>query len=149
MTSEPEQGLRILIINIHGLLRGNGLEIGRDADNGGQTRYVYEVAEELSHNPEVSHVDIFTRRIIDDSLSEDYSLAMEMINEKLTIHRISFGGKKYRMKEQLWDHLDEFVEFPEALSVSFRVVEVDGWESADEVVAGPDHAVVEAGDRRQ
>ncbi|NND31063.1 MAG: HAD-IIB family hydrolase [Saprospiraceae bacterium] len=109
MTTVHQQGMRILIINIHGLLRGNGLEIGRDADNGGQTRYVYEVAEELSRSPEVNHVDIFTRRIIDDQLSEDYSVPLEMINDKLTIHRIAFGGKKYRMKEQLWGHLDEFV----------------------------------------
>lgn len=33
--------LRISIINIHGLLKGSGLEIGRDADNGEQTKYVY------------------------------------------------------------------------------------------------------------
>jgi hypothetical protein len=37
--------LRIAIINIHGLLKGSGLEIGRDADNGGQTKYVFELAE--------------------------------------------------------------------------------------------------------
>ena len=109
MQNEPQTGIRILIINIHGLLRGSGLEIGRDADNGGQTRYVYEVAEELSRHEDVHHVDIFTRRIVDKALSEDYALPIEMINEKLTIHRISFAGKKYRMKEQLWDHLDEFV----------------------------------------
>lgn len=42
--------LRISLINIHGLLKGSGLEIGRDADNGGQTKYVYELAEFLSQH---------------------------------------------------------------------------------------------------
>ena len=39
--------MRIVIINLHGLVKGSGLEIGRDADNGGQTKYVLELAEYL------------------------------------------------------------------------------------------------------
>ncbi len=101
--------IRIAIINIHGLLRGSGLEIGRDADNGGQTKYVYEVSEFLSRNPGVEHVDIFTRLIDDPRLDSGYSVPMEMVNNRLTIHRIAFGGKRYRMKEELWGYLDEFV----------------------------------------
>ena len=64
--------LRISIINIHGLLKGSGLEIGRDADNGGQTKYVYELAEFLSQHPDVQHVDLFTRLIDDPSLSPEW-----------------------------------------------------------------------------
>jgi sucrose-phosphate synthase len=40
--------VRIHLINLHGLVKGSGLEIGRDSDNGGQTKYVYELAEHLS-----------------------------------------------------------------------------------------------------
>lgn len=36
----------IHLYNIHGLIRGSTLEIGRDADNGGQTVYVMELARE-------------------------------------------------------------------------------------------------------
>ncbi|WP_428229490.1 HAD-IIB family hydrolase [Flavobacterium sp.] len=102
--------LRISLINIHGLLKGSGLEIGRDADNGGQTKYVYELAEFLSQHEDVEHVHIFTRLIDDKNLSPEYAVPIEIINEKLDIRRIPFLGKKYKPKEQLWDGLDTFVD---------------------------------------
>lgn len=101
--------LRISIINIHGLLKGSGLEIGRDADNGGQTKYVFELAEFLSQHPDVEYVDLFTRLIDDPALSAEYAVPVEAVNEKLDIRRISFLGKKYKAKEQLWEGLDTFV----------------------------------------
>ncbi len=108
MTGNTDQ-IRIILINIHGLLKGSGLEIGRDADNGGQTKYVFEFAEHLSQHPKVKHVHIFTRLIDDRDLSPEYAEPLEVLNSKLDIRRIAFGGKKYRLKEQLWDHLDDFV----------------------------------------
>ena len=39
MNSEDGK-LNILLISIHGLIRGQDLELGRDADTGGQTKYV-------------------------------------------------------------------------------------------------------------
>ncbi len=101
--------LRISLINIHGLLKGSGLEIGRDADNGGQTKYIYELAEFLSQHEDVEHVHIFTRLIDDPALSPEYAVPVEIINDKLDIRRIPFLGKKYRSKEQLWEGLDTFV----------------------------------------
>ncbi|MDI6034812.1 HAD-IIB family hydrolase [Flavobacterium sp. LB2P84] len=101
--------LRISLINIHGLLKGSALEIGRDADNGGQTKYVYELAEFLSQHKDVEHVHIFTRLIDDPNLSSEYAVPIEIINEKLDIRRIPFLGKKYKPKEQLWEGLDTFV----------------------------------------
>ncbi|GAA3784541.1 HAD-IIB family hydrolase [Flavobacterium ginsengiterrae] len=101
--------LRISLINIHGLLKGSGLEIGRDADNGGQTKYVYELAEFLSQHEDVEHVHLFTRLIDDPALSPEYAVPIEKINEKLDIRRIPFLGKKYKAKEQLWEGLDTFV----------------------------------------
>ncbi|KQO22946.1 sucrose-phosphate phosphatase [Flavobacterium sp. Leaf82] len=101
--------LRISLINIHGLLKGSGLEIGRDADNGGQTKYVYELAEFLSQHEDVEHVHVFTRLIDDPNLSPEYAVPIEIINDKLDIRRIPFLGKKYKPKEQLWDGLDTFV----------------------------------------
>lgn len=101
--------LRISLINIHGLLKGSGLEIGRDADNGGQTKYVYELAEFLSQHENVEHVHVFTRLIDDPNLSPEYAVPIEIINDKLDIRRIPFLGKKYKAKEQLWDGLDTFV----------------------------------------
>ncbi|MDP5199864.1 HAD-IIB family hydrolase [Flavobacterium sp. DG2-3] len=101
--------LRISLINIHGLLKGSGLEIGRDADNGGQTKYIYELAEFLSQHEDVEHVHLFTRLIDDPALSPEYAVPVEIINDKLDIRRIPFLGKKYKAKEQLWEGLDTFV----------------------------------------
>ncbi|MFC5977210.1 HAD-IIB family hydrolase [Flavobacterium salmonis] len=101
--------LRISLINVHGLLKGSGLEIGRDADNGGQTKYVYELAEFLSKHKDVEHVHLFTRLIDDSNISPEYAVPIEIINDKLDIRRIPFLGKKYKAKEQLWEGLDTFV----------------------------------------
>ncbi len=101
--------LRISLINIHGLLKGSGLEIGKDADNGGQTKYVYELAEFLSQHKDVEHVHLFTRLIDDPALSPEYAVPVEKVNDKLDIRRIPFLGKKYKPKEQLWEGLDTFV----------------------------------------
>src|SRR5690554_2183273 len=40
-------GLRIAMLSIHGLIRGSDLELGRDADTGGQTKYVVEMTRAL------------------------------------------------------------------------------------------------------
>ena len=35
----------IVLLSIHGLIRGKNLELGRDADTGGQILYVLELAQ--------------------------------------------------------------------------------------------------------
>lgn len=102
--------MRIHIYNIHGLLKSTGLEIGKDADNGGQTIYVYELARHLSQHPEVDFVHVFTRLIDDPDEDPAYSQPIEVINEKCDLRRIPFAGNLSRKKEELWEHLDEFVE---------------------------------------
>lgn len=101
--------MRIHLYSLHGLFRGKDLEIGRDADNGGQIVYVMELARALSERPEVGKVHLFTRRIDDPATGPDYARPVEEITDKLDIRRVWCGGKKYLPKEQLWPHLDEFV----------------------------------------
>ncbi len=101
--------MRIHLYSLHGLFRAKGLEIGRDADNGGQIIYVMEFARALSELPEVSHVHLFTRRMDDAEVGPDYAQPVEVVTEKFDIRRIWCGGKRYLPKEQLWHHLDEFV----------------------------------------
>ncbi len=98
------------MFSIHGLLRHENLEMGRDADTGGQIKYVIELAKSLSHQKIVDRVDLFTRLLSDKTISEDYSQAIEVINEKFRIIRIQCGGRKYIRKELLWPHLDEYVD---------------------------------------
>ncbi|MDY0296340.1 MAG: HAD-IIB family hydrolase [Acidobacteriota bacterium] len=106
MASKP---LYIQMFSIHGLIRGNNLELGRDADTGGQTLYVVELAKNLSRLAGVRRVDLFTRLISDPRVSEDYAQEIEELNEKCHIVRMRCGGLKYIRKERLWTHLDEFV----------------------------------------
>lgn len=103
-------GLYIALISIHGLIRGHDLELGRDADTGGQTLYVVELARALADLPEVAQVDLFTQRVLDAQVSPDYMVPREALSEKLRIVRIDAGPEEYLPKEQLWDHLDSFAD---------------------------------------
>lgn len=105
-----EKGLYIQLYNIHGLIRGKNLELGRDADTGGQTKYVLELAKSLSERGDVRKVEIVTRRIDDKEVDDIYAEREEEVNEKLSIVRIRCGGLKYIRKELLWPHLEEFVD---------------------------------------
>ncbi len=105
-----EKKLYIQLYSIHGLVRGHNLELGRDADTGGQVKYVIELANALSEDPRVDKVELVTRLIKDKKVSPDYSQHIEKINDKFSIVRIKCGGKKYIRKELLWQHLEEFVD---------------------------------------
>lgn len=102
--------LYIQMFSIHGLLRAEEMELGRDADTGGQIRYVVELARTLSQHDEVERVDLFTRLVADKSVSEDYARSVEEVNDRFRIVRIQCGGKKYLRKELLWPYLDEYVD---------------------------------------
>ena len=100
----------IVLISIHGLIRGHNLELGHDADTGGQTKYVVELARALGAHHEVGHVDLLTRRVVDPSVSEDYAQPFEKLGDKVQIVRIDCGEAMYLPKEQLWDCLDNFAD---------------------------------------
>jgi sucrose-phosphate synthase len=100
----------IQMFSIHGLIRSDNLELGRDADTGGQVTYVLDLARQLSTLENITRVDLFTRLIGDKTVSGDYARPIEVVNDKFRIVRIQCGGRKYIRKELLWPHLDEFVD---------------------------------------
>ncbi len=102
--------LYVQMFSVHGLLRYENMELGRDADTGGQVKYVIELAEALGRHESVRRVDLFTRLIADKRVSEDYSQPIEPISDTVRIVRIQCGGKQYIRKELLWPHLDEFID---------------------------------------
>ena len=104
------EGLYLCLISIHGLIRGDNLELGRDADTGGQTKYVVELSRALASIPEVAQVDLLTRKVADPDLSEDYAASTEVLCQGARIVRIETGPPGYIVKEALWDHLDAFVD---------------------------------------
>ncbi|PAX52613.1 HAD-IIB family hydrolase [Brunnivagina elsteri] len=103
-------GLYILLVSVHGLIRRDNMELGRDADTGGQTKYVVELACALAKNPQVQRVDLFTRLINDPKVSPDYAQPVEILSEKAQIIRIPCGPRRYLRKEVLWQHLDTFAD---------------------------------------
>lgn len=111
MSSQDTEGLYIALISVHGLIRGQNLELGRDADTGGQTKYVVELARALSHLPGVGTVDLFTRLVASPKVDADYGREIESIGDGARIVRIVAGSpEEYLPKEALWDHLDSFVD---------------------------------------
>ena len=103
-----DQGLYIVLVSVHGLIRGSELELGRDSDTGGQTLYVVELARALAQHPVVSRVDLITRLVRDDRVSADYAVPEEPLPDapNARIVRVPAGPDEYLPKEQLWDHLD-------------------------------------------
>lgn len=104
------QRIYILLISVHGLIRGRDLELGRDADTGGQTKYVVELAKSLAQQPIVERIDLVTRRVVDDAVSPDYAVPIEDLADNARIVRIEAGSDAYIPKEELWSHLDVFTD---------------------------------------
>ena len=110
MNIQPKSGrkLSIVLISVHGLIRGHNLELGRDADTGGQTKYVVELARALGERTDVEKVVLLTRQVLDEQVSTDYGQPEEKLADKVRIVRIPCGESRYLAKELLWDTLENF-----------------------------------------
>ncbi len=102
--------LYMVHISLHGLIRGENLELGRDADTGGQCKYVVELVKALSQHPNVGRVDLLTRMVIDPKVSDDYAKPLEDLGDGAYIRRIAAGPRRYLRKEVLWRYVDTFVD---------------------------------------
>ncbi|KAF3325886.1 putative sucrose-phosphate synthase 1 [Carex littledalei] len=111
---------------IHGLIRGENMELGRDSDTGGQVKYIVELARALGSTPGVHRVDLLTRQILADDVDWIYAEPVETLTSRncendespelpaegggAYIIRIPFGPRGYIRKELLWPHIQEFVD---------------------------------------
>ncbi|RYR63676.1 hypothetical protein Ahy_A04g021448 isoform A [Arachis hypogaea] len=120
---KKEKKLYIVLISLHGLVRGENMELGRDSDTGGQIKYVVELARALAKMPGVYRVDLFTRQISSPEIDWSYGEPTEMLtagqddddcvgeSSGAYIIRIPFGPReKYLRKELLWPYIREFVD---------------------------------------
>ncbi|AQK98683.1 sucrose-phosphate synthase [Zea mays] len=118
-----EKKLYIVLISVHGLVRGENMELGRDSDTGGQVKYVVELARAMSMMPGVYRVDLFTRQVSSPDVDWSYGEPTEMLcagsndgegmgeSGGAYIVRIPCGPRdKYLKKEALWPYLQEFVD---------------------------------------
>nr|AAR16190.1 sucrose-phosphate synthase [Bambusa oldhamii] len=124
-SQHKDKKLYIVLISIHGLIRGDNMELGRDSDTGGQVKYVVELARALGSTPGVYRVDLLTRQISAPDVDWSYGEPTEMLSPRNSenfghemgessgayIVRIPFGPRdKYIPKEHLWPHIQEFVD---------------------------------------
>ncbi|WP_407922447.1 HAD-IIB family hydrolase [Acidihalobacter prosperus] len=105
-------GWYLMHISLHGLVRGDDIELGRDADTGGQIQYVVELTRALAKLGAVGRVDLLTRRIDDPRVGDGYRREDEPLDDagRARIVRIPFGPRRYLRKERLWPYLDCFVD---------------------------------------
>jgi mannosylfructose-phosphate synthase len=88
----------ILMMSLHGYV-GAEPELGKP-DTGGQVVYVLELAKRFSRLGK--RVDIVTRRFEDQP-------EFDQINENCRVWRIPYGGPEFIRKEDMHDHLGNFV----------------------------------------
>lgn len=105
-----DDGLYLMLISVHGLIRGHDLELGRDADTGGQSKYVVELTRALAAHPRVKRVDLLTRLVDDPKVNKDYARDKEPLADNAFIIRIPCGPRRYLRKEVLWPYLDSFAD---------------------------------------
>ncbi|KAM1046606.1 hypothetical protein ACFX1X_026338 [Malus domestica] len=125
ISQQKGKKLYIYSCSLHGLIRGEQMELGRDSDTGGQVKYVVELARALGTTPGVYRVDLLTRQVSSPDVDWSYGEPTEMLTpinaegfeEEIGessgsyIIRIPFGPKdKYIPKEELWPHIPEFVD---------------------------------------
>lgn len=101
-------GRYIMLVSVHGRVRGSEMELGADPDTGGQITYVVELARALIDHPDIDRVDLVTRRLIDPKVDSSYAEPIEALAPNVNIVRIECGPKRYLAKESLWPHLDSF-----------------------------------------
>jgi len=107
---QADPRLTIVHLSIHGLVRGAHLELGCNADTGGQVKFVVELARHTAARPDVREVVILTRQIVDNDYSVEYSSETELVCPQLRIVRLACGPPGYIVKEKLWPYLDEFAD---------------------------------------
>lgn len=88
----------ILMLSVHGYV-GAEPELGKP-DTGGQVVYVLELAKRFSRLG--YRVDLVTRRFENQPEYDE-------VNENFRVWRIPFGGKHFIRKEDMHDHLGDFV----------------------------------------
>jgi sucrose-phosphate synthase len=108
--ASKQQGLYLVMMSIHGLVRGFDMELGRDADTGGQVKYVVDLARALARNEQVARVDLLTRLIEDPKVDDSYAEPEEDLGDGARIVRLRFGPRRYLRKEVLWPHISSFVD---------------------------------------
>ncbi len=96
MPAQPQGS--ILMISLHGYVAATP-ELGKP-DTGGQVVFVLELAKRFARLG--YKVDVLTRQFEDQPVQD-------VVNANLSVWRIPFGGKSFIRKEDMHDHINDFV----------------------------------------
>jgi mannosylfructose-phosphate synthase len=98
MDSQTQFANSILMLSLHGYVAAEP-ELGKP-DTGGQVVYVLELAKRFSRLGR--RVDLVTRRF-------EGQPEFDVVNDNFRVWRIPFGGEGFVRKEDMHDHLGDFV----------------------------------------
>lgn len=98
MSFDNQNISNILVISLHGYVAAEP-EFGKP-DTGGQVVFVLELAKRFSRLG--LNVDVLTRQFEDQPETDE-------MNDNLRVWRVPFGGKEFIRKEDMHDHLNDFV----------------------------------------
>ncbi|QDU72591.1 glycosyltransferase [Mucisphaera calidilacus] len=98
MAKQQKYAGSILMISVHGYVAGQP-QLGKP-DTGGQVVFVLELAKRFRRLG--YRVDLLTRRF-------ERQPAVDKITEGLRVLRVPFGGNKFIRKEDMHDHIADFV----------------------------------------
>ncbi|KAG2583013.1 hypothetical protein PVAP13_6KG226100 [Panicum virgatum] len=107
-SQHKDKKLYIVLISIHGLIRGENMELGRDSDTGGQVKYVVELARALGSTPGVYRVDLLTRQISAPDVDWSYGEPTEMLSPICSenfVHEMGESSGAYIMSKVLGEQV--------------------------------------------
>ena len=108
---DRESPLKITLISLHGLIRAKDPELGRDADTGGQVKYVLELARELASTSQSSR-----SRIADAADHRSQGQRRLRTDARIDLRQRKnrtdsvWSPKRYLKKEALWPYIEMFVD---------------------------------------
>ncbi|RJP19244.1 MAG: sucrose synthase [Candidatus Omnitrophota bacterium] len=104
---EVPEDYYIALISIHGLIRGNDLELGRDADTGGQTKYVLELARALAEHPSVKRIASLLHAYAQNPFLRDTSNLVIVAGNRDDIRALDAGAREVLNQILQWiDYYD-------------------------------------------
>ncbi len=109
-TSDPQPYMHIVHLALGGCLAAPPVRYGITADTGGHLAYLLGAALAQARRPGVARIDLVTRAFDEPRFGPAYTQAVERIDAKVHIRRITGGGAAYLEKEDLLAALPELTE---------------------------------------
>lgn len=105
----PAKGV-IMHIALQGCLKSGDIPYGVTSDTGGHIRYLLELVEALSKQPDITHQIVVTRAFDAPHLGPEYARLEEQLAPQVTLWRCRGASSEYLPKEALWQEVPVLVD---------------------------------------